>query len=148
MANRSIITRYDNEKAVLQYDSRMTVEWFSLLIEQLPSSVWAHVEPLERLTSAWMQHYNPPEHTRLRKLVSKTVTARMLERMRPRIQKIVGTLLDQVQDSDRMEVIHILHNLFPRLSPRRCLGVSSEDRYRFKCWSEDLSKSMESVGLK
>ena len=148
LANSWIITRYDDVKAVLQYDPRMTAERLRLLIEQLPPSVRADVEPLEHLMSTWMQYYDPPEHTRLRKLVSKTFTARMLERMRPRIQKIIDTLLDQVQDSDRMEVIHDFAFPLPAIVIAEMLGVPPEDRDRFKLWSDDLAKFMEGVGPK
>src|SRR5215207_6003222 len=48
---------------------------------------------------------DPPDHERLRALVSKAFTPRLIERMRPRVQAIADGLLDAVQDKGEMDLI-------------------------------------------
>src|SRR5687767_7601292 len=48
---------------------------------------------------------DPPDHTRLRSLVSKAFTPRVVETLRPHIQQIVNGLLDAVQDEGSMDLI-------------------------------------------
>src|SRR4029453_8683402 len=56
---------------------------------------------------------DPPDHTRLRALVSKAFTPRMVETMRDHIQEIVDRLLDRVQHPGRMDVMEILPHPLP-----------------------------------
>jgi len=54
-------------------------------------------EPILRAMSLWMLSQDPPDHTRLRGLVVKAFTARRIEEMRPRIQRIVDDTIDRVR---------------------------------------------------
>ena len=145
-ADSWILTRYDDVKFALQYDPRITAERLSLLINKLPTKVRGEVEPLRQLLSKWMQQYDPPEHTRLRKLVSKTFTARMLERLRGRIRVIVDELIDHVQENGEMEFIRDFAYPVPAIVIAEMLGVPPEHRDQFKQWSADLAAFLEGVG--
>ncbi|PEC70269.1 cytochrome [Bacillus thuringiensis] len=48
---------------------------------------------------------DPPNHTRLRRIVSKPFTPRMIEELRPRIQQLANELLVAVQEQGKMEII-------------------------------------------
>lgn len=82
---------------------------------------------------------DPPEHTRLRRLVSMAFTPRAIEGMRPRIQQVVDGLLDAVAGGSMDVVRHVAYPL-PVVVIAEMLGVPAEDRARFKRWaSEGLS---------
>jgi cytochrome P450 len=81
---------------------------------------------------------DPPLHTRLRRLVSKAFTPRMVEGLRPRIQQLVDELLDGVQARGRMDVIRDLAYPLPVIVISEMLGVPPEDRDRFKHWSDEI----------
>ena len=81
---------------------------------------------------------DPPLHTRLRRLVSKAFTPRMVEGLRPRIQEIVDELMDAVQGSGRMDVIRDLAYPLPVIVIAEMLGVPPQDRDRFKHWSDEI----------
>jgi len=81
---------------------------------------------------------DPPLHTRLRRLVSKAFTPRMVEGLRPRIQEIVDELMDAVQGSGRMDVIRDLAYALPVIVIAEMLGVPPQDRDRFKHWSDEI----------
>jgi hypothetical protein len=81
---------------------------------------------------------DPPEHTRLRGLVSKAFTFKAVEQLRPRIQQIVDELLDDVQAKARMDIIWDLAYPLPVIVIAELLGVPSEQRDTFKRWSDDI----------
>jgi len=79
---------------------------------------------------------DPPEHTRLRRLVSKAFTARAVEDMRPRIQAIVDGLLNNV-DGDRMDVARDLAAHVPIMVIAEMLAVPVEMRQTFRRWTDE-----------
>src|SRR5207247_10003233 len=80
----------------------------------------------------------PPDHTRLRKLVSKAFTPRSVENLRPRIQEIVDFVLAEVGERGKFEIIHDLAYPLPVIALAEMLGVPPEDRHRFKEWSDTV----------
>ena len=82
---------------------------------------------------------DPPEHTRLRGLVSKAFTPRAVQALRPRIQEIVDELLGGVIESGRMDVIRDLAYPLPVIVIAEMLGVSPADRDQFKKWSDEIA---------
>src|SRR5690349_14082330 len=80
---------------------------------------------------AWrrdMLQTDPPDHTRLRGLVSKAFTPRMIEQLRPRIQQITDELLDRVQGRGQMDLISDFALPLPITVISEMLGIPPEDR--------------------
>ena len=90
---------------------------------------------------------DPPDHTRLRTLVSKAFTPRVIEEMRPHIQTIVDGLLDHVQGNKGMDVIADLAYPLPVTVICEMLGVPLDDHTAIKGWSSDIARSLDSIGL-
>jgi cytochrome P450 len=80
---------------------------------------------------------DPPDHTRLRRLVAKAFTARRTEMLRPRAEKIVGDLLDAVEaQGPSADLIEALALPLPITVICEMLGVPVEDRVDFRRWSD------------
>ena len=128
-----LVTRYDDVVAVLK-DERFAKDWRSAMTpEQL-----AQIPPIPevmRPLSENMLDKDPPDHERLRRLVSKAFTPRLIERMRPRVQEIADTLLDAVEDKEGMDLIDDYAFPLPITVIAELLGVPVEDRNRFREWS-------------
>ena len=77
---------------------------------------------------------DPPEHTRLRKLVSRAFTARRMEDLRPRVAEIAERLLDELP-SGRVDLMAQYAFPLPVFVICELLGVPAEDRDRFAAWS-------------
>ena len=88
---------------------------------------------------------DPPDHTRLRGLVSKAFTPRVVEAMRPRIQERVDELLDAVAEKGSLEVIEDLAYPLPVNVICDLLGVPPEDHVKFRDWSREAARSLDPV---
>ena len=78
------------------------------------------------------------EHRRLRGLVSRTFTPRMVERLRPRIQEIADGLLDVVESRGEMDLVEEFAFPLPITVIAELLGIPIADRDRFREWSNAI----------
>ncbi|MCY3578593.1 MAG: cytochrome P450 [bacterium] len=87
---------------------------------------------------------NPPEHTRLRRLVSRAFTPRAVESLRPRVVEITKGLLDGFSGTTVDMVAEFAHELPIRVMGAM-LGVPDGDHHRFATWTADLGLVFSSV---
>lgn len=132
-----ILTRYDDIVSVLT-DSR-----FSADRRQAQNRFAQQAQKIEEEFGAFgrtqtMLGSDPPLHTRLRKLVSKAFTPRMVEGLLPRIQEIVDERLDAIQEAGRMDIIQDLAYPLPVIVIAEMLGIPPQDRDQFKLWSDEI----------
>ena len=92
----------------------------------------------DRQEGASMITKDPPEHTRLRKLVSKAFTPRMVSQLEPHIRAITDELLDAVIDKGAFDLVQDLAYPLPVIVIAEMLGVDPERRDDFKRWSDDV----------
>src|ERR1700736_374299 len=85
-----------------------------------------------------------PDHTRLRGLVQRVFTARLIENLRERIQDLADKLLNQVQAEGRMDLIRDYAIPIPTTIIAEMLGVPVKDRYKFHRWSSTAISSTSS----
>ncbi len=132
-----ILTRYDDVDFVLM-DPRFSADRaraqnrFAEMIRQQQEEFGPFSQAPTMLTS------DPPEHTRLRRLVSKAFTPRAVENLRPRIKEIVEGLLDGVPTGSAFDLVEVLAYPLPVIVIAEMLGVPPEDRADFKRWSDDI----------
>jgi cytochrome P450 len=134
-----VVTRYPDVVTVLR-DPRFGREEFGPLVSAI------YGDDSERVPRP-MVFRDPPAHTRLRSLVSKAFTSRVVQAMRPRIQEIVDRLLDRVRDARTMDVIADLAYPLPVTVICEMLGVPEGDRDTMRRWSDDIARSLDALGL-
>lgn len=83
-----------------------------------------------------MLFLDPPDHTRLRSLVSKAFTPRAIERMRPRIEEIAEALLDAVEGHPSFDLMAAFCQPYPTIVIAEMLGVDPADQADFKRWTD------------
>lgn len=86
---------------------------------------------------------NPPDHTRLRRLVSKAFTPRMVEQLTPRIEALVGELIGQTLDKGETDLMSALAVPLPVAVISELLGVPLADRDRFSVWSTAMARAID-----
>ncbi len=88
---------------------------------------------------------DPPDHTRLRTLVQKAFTPRMVERLRPRIETLVEEALNAAGERGGMDLVADLAYPLPVTVIAELLGVPVEDRAAFRRWSDALVGALDPV---
>jgi cytochrome P450 len=102
--------------------------------------------PTEDQAAKSMLVSDPPDHTRLRALVQKAFTPRMVEQLRPRIMAIVGELLERMAQHAAAGPIDLISELaypLPVVVIAELLGVPAEDRVKFQEWSAVEAASLD-----
>lgn len=80
---------------------------------------------------------DPPEHTRLRRLVAKAFTARRVEQLRPRTQEVADELIDRmIEAGPPADLVEHFATPLPITVICELLGVPVKDQDRFHVWSE------------
>jgi cytochrome P450 len=128
------LTRYDDVAAVLLDDTRF-VRDPSRALE--PEQIAANpMPPVVGLVENHMLSKDGDEHRRLRRLVTKAFTPRMVERLRPRIEELANRLLDAVDADGRADLMEAYAFPLPIVVIAELLGIPTEDRDGFREWSE------------
>src|ERR687898_21519 len=129
-----LVTRYEDVLAIFK-DERFLKDWRKVLTPEQLAQIPPIPQVMEPLSKN-MLDTDPPDHERLRALVSKAFTPRLIERMRPRIQAIADALLDAVEDKREMDFIDDYAFPLPIIVIAELLGVPAEDRNSFREWSD------------
>jgi len=131
-----VLVRYADASAVLR-DSRFSnnPEWLG------PDAV--NASSVRVVGSRVMMFLDPPDHTRLRSLVSKAFTPKVVESLHPRVQAIVDESLDAVAGKGEMDVLADLAYPLPTTVICELLGIPLADRELFKDWSADASRLLD-----
>ena len=86
---------------------------------------------------------DPPEHTRLRKLVQRTFTPRSIEKMRSTTTEIVDDLLDQLAEKREIDLIKDFSFVVPFVVIHSMLGLPNADMLDVREWSQTLVQTLE-----
>jgi cytochrome P450 PksS len=87
---------------------------------------------------------NPPDHTRLRKLVAQGFVHKYIQSLAPAIERLVDELLDQIPpDAERFDVMQSLARPLPAIVIAEMMGVPMSERHLFESWSEALLGSTD-----
>jgi len=120
------LTRYEDARLVLG-DKRFSKDMRPLVPRDQQNPV-----------SLSMLFRDPPDHTRLRSLVNRAFTPRMIQGLEPRISEIANGLISRMRRAGKGEVIRDLALPLPVVVIADMLGVPTEDRDSFREWSNDI----------
>lgn len=86
---------------------------------------------------------DPPDHTRLRGLVQKAFTPRVVEGLRPRVEQICNELLDAALEKGEADLVADYAYPLPVQIIVEMLGVPAEDHEQFRVWSNALARGLD-----
>jgi cytochrome P450 len=135
-----VVSRYDDvavslkDKEFLSNENRQ-----ALLFNGLPEK--------ERDELATLRHYfaqkdvigsDPPDHTRMRALVQKAFTPKVVASLEPRVRALARDMVGEAVKSSTFDFIHAVAHPLPVILIAEILGAPPEDRHYFKRWASDI----------
>jgi cytochrome P450 len=131
-----LVTRYSDVQDVLK-DARFAKNPYNAMSpEQLKKRPW--IPPMFKPLEQNMLDLDSPDHTRLRALVHKAFTPRLIEQMRDEIQTLTDELLDAAEPRGGMDLIADFALPLPLTIIGRILGVPAKDNDKFHRWTKTL----------
>ncbi|MGW0334169.1 cytochrome P450 family protein [Streptomyces sp. NPDC003011] len=142
-----IVTRHADVREVMSNPllSKDVHEARRLLDTHAPNP--ASKQAFGRMLGEHMLNTDPPDHTRLRKLIAGAFTNRQVEKLRPGIVKTADDLLDRLAGRDEFELINDYAFPLPLAVICELLGVPEADRADFQRWSYSLVTDSATIGL-
>ena len=101
---------------------------------------------LEQFENPSMLKLDPPDHSRIRKLVQYGFTNRYITSLEPEIKKVVDNCLDKVHNQDSFDLIEDLAKPLPAIVIAKMMGLPNDDLDQFQAWSEDLLVGVGGIG--
>jgi cytochrome P450 len=136
LAHAWVFSRYEDVDAILRDHRRFSND-----------ARKRHIPPGLRSSTAFprrsMFFLDPPDHTRLRGLVSKAFTPGAIEALKPHIEEIMEHLLDQIADPTSFDVMAAIAQPLSVLVLARFLGVPPQDWVRLAGWSHRIARTLE-----
>ena len=131
-----LVTRYDDVVSMLR-DERLLKEW-----EPATKWLFRFAGPITR----HMLNRDPPDHTRLRTLVQKAFTPKLIEHLRERIQIVCDELLSDLEPNGRIEMMSGYALPVPLTIIAELLGIPPNDRLRYHSFSRSSISASTLVG--
>lgn len=129
-----LLTRYEDVFTLLKDERFPKNRRSALTPEQIRRLPW--VPPMFRPLERNMLDLDQPDHTRLRALVHKAFTPRLVEQMRQRVQTLADELLEGGSGRGEMDLINDYALPLPMTIITEILGVPTGDRHKFHKWSK------------
>jgi cytochrome P450 len=139
-----LLTRYEDVswllRAGLSVDDRNVADG---PLRQLRDEVYGPGYP--RMQARSMLDRDPPDHTRLRRLVAKAFTPRAVQALAPRIAGLAEAMLDRIEDEGRVDLVEALAFPLPFTVIAEMLGTPPADHARIRELTGILVRSLEPV---
>ncbi len=132
-----VVTRYDDVKAVLRNEN-FSADRITPFYEAQPPERQAPIQQLIRYLNTWVAFKDPPEHTRLRKLMKTVFTPETVAGQRGVVEKSVQRLLARLEHQREFDFISEFAFPLPAMVILDLLGLPEEDMDDLKNWSNKM----------
>lgn len=136
-----LVTRYEDVEALIR-DPRLSIDIRDVYPSEVIKAVFPFGEVSEALLHSMVFTNDPKEHSRLRNLVSGSFTPRYIETWQDRIQNIIDGVIDQLPEHGEIDFIREVAFPLPMIVMSELLGIPSEDRDKFRDWSNSYVDSL------
>ena len=141
-----LVSRY-NDITTLLSDPRISSARTDQTFAVLPPEVQEELTPMRSIMTSRMLLSDPPKHTRLKNIVNKAFTPRMIESRRERIQQICHMFLDRVAEQGRMDVMEDIASPLPGWAIADILGIPADEQGFFTRWARDQVRIYDRAGV-
>jgi cytochrome P450 len=130
-----VLSRYSDVERLLR-EERFAVAtptpWRELFAAEAPAS-------MRLLSENMLLFIDPPQHTRVRRLVAKAFTPRRVEALRPRLTDLIEAVLDPLRGAASFDVMERIAGPFPIMTITELLAVPDTDRHQLHDWTVAVS---------
>ncbi|MGG0290744.1 cytochrome P450 [Bacillus pacificus] len=137
-----LITRYEDALPLLK-DNRLKKDWTNVF-SQDTKNMYLSVDNSDHLTTH-MLNSDPPNHSRLRSLVQKAFTPKMIAQLDGRIQRIADDLISDIERKGTLNLVDDYSFPLPIIVISEMLGIPKEDQAKFRIWSHAVIASPETT---
>jgi hypothetical protein len=127
------------ECSAVAKDPRLSAKRAQQMIITLPPSSQGEFSELARMLGLWLIFMDPPEHTRLRKLLNKGFSPAAVEGLRPQVEAIVDGMLDSLKHGSEVELMREFANPMPVRIISEMLGIPQALHDTFVNWSRAIA---------
>jgi hypothetical protein len=120
-------------------DPRLSAKRAQQQILLLPIDRQAEFSELARMLGLWLIFMDPPEHTRLRKLLNKGFSPAAIEGLRPQVEGIVNHMLDRLRPGSEVDIMREFANPMPVSIILEMLGIPQDLHDKFVDWSRAIA---------
>ncbi|MES5893933.1 cytochrome P450 [Bacillus cereus group sp. RP43] len=135
-----LITRYEDALPLLK-DNRLKKDQANVF-PQDTKNMYLSVDNSDHLTTH-MLNSDPPNHSRLRSLVQKAFTPKMISQLDGRIQRIADDLISEIERKGTLNLVDDYSFPLPIIVISEMLGIPKEDQAKFRIWSHAVIASPE-----
>ncbi|HFU7073212.1 TPA: cytochrome P450, partial [Bacillus cereus] len=135
-----LITRYEDALPLLK-DNRLKKDWTNVFSQDI-KNMYLSVDNSDHLTTH-MLNSDPPNHSRLRSLVQKAFTPKMIAQLDKRIEKIADDLISDIERKGTLNLVDDYSFPLPIIVISEMLGIPKEDQAKFRIWSHAVIASPE-----
>ncbi len=135
------IMRHDDARFVFE-DQRFCVEIARAIPPEFLPPIPEPFRPFFEQTGDWFIFRDPPDHTRLRKLVSGALTRKQVEQLEPRIRQVAAELLDRTGGAQQLDAIRDYAASLPVIIIADMLGMPLDNREELHHWSKAILAGM------
>lgn len=148
MGGAWLVPHYADVHALLR-DPRLSAERAQMFVQPFPPEQRESLQQMISYFELSLVFVDGERHLRQRRLMNKAFTPRMIENLRPDIQRLADQLIDamlvEAQDTGEIELMHQFAHPLPALVIAQMLGVPAADQQHFVRWSDDMATFMGSA---
>ncbi|PFI79818.1 cytochrome P450 family protein [Bacillus cereus] len=135
-----LITRYEDALPLLK-DNRLKKDWTNVFSQDI-KNMYLSVDNSDHLTTH-MLNSDPPNHSRLRSLVQKAFTPKMIAQLDKRIERIADDLISDIERKGTLNLVDDYSFPLPIIVISEMLSIPKEDQAKFRIWSHAVIASPE-----
>lgn len=132
-----VVTRYEDVRRVA-LNRELSADRLTPFFKNLPPAQRNRMADLIRYINTWVAFRDPPEHTRLRKLINQVFTEQLVDTLQPSIEGIVDHLLNELEGREHFDFITDFAYPLPATVIMDMLGVPRSDLTMVKEWSNKI----------
>ena len=141
-----LVSRYDDVVAGIKDFKRLPSGRRAMYTGPLTEENRVRAEPLVDHIDLWLQNVNPPDHTRMRKLVNLAFTPGMLGGLIPRVESIVDEAIENIRREGCADFVKVLSFVLPSTIMCEMLGIPPEDQELYRKDLDDMAPCNSGAG--